>query len=97
VGAFYTIGQTSDAVFVAGQVGADTPGGPTSFWVQAYDAGSGALLWDDRSHPGTTAAAMDLAVGKLRVFVAGYSQSAGNADWVIRTYDNRIDAFLTAP
>jgi hypothetical protein len=96
-GSFFTIGQTDAAVFVGGSFGFDFPGGGSEFWVQAYDACSGALLWDDRSHQGSAAVAVDLVIGKSRLFVAGYTESDDSFDWVIRAYDRRTDAVCAVP
>jgi hypothetical protein len=67
--------------------------------VRAYQAGTGELLWDDRSHPSTDRFVdrflFDLALGKSRLFVVGYTidqDSSPDADFVIRAYDIRGDA-----
>jgi outer membrane protein assembly factor BamB len=67
--------------------------------VRAYDAATGALLWDDRSHrsprPST---AVDVALDNRRLYVAGFAAASGtNHDFVIRAYDIRADAALSAP
>ena len=62
--------------------------------VRAHDAATGALLWDDRSHRSTRpalASATDLALGKNRLFVAGYGSGVGT-DFIIRAYDIRGNA-----
>ena len=66
--------------------------GNSEFLVRAYDAVDGSLLWDDRSHASTMTAAVDLALGKFRLFVAGYTfdRSTGS-DFLIRAYDVRSD------
>jgi hypothetical protein len=79
-----------DALYAAGRSGPDF--GNSEFMVRAYDARSGALLWDDRSHPSTNTAAVDLALGKFRLFVAGYTtDSSTDSDFLIRAYDIRFD------
>jgi outer membrane protein assembly factor BamB len=68
--------------------------------VRAYDAATGALLWDDRSHrsprPST---AVDIALDNRRLYVAGFAAASGtnNHDFVIRAYDIRADAARSAP
>src|SRR5262245_24260661 len=79
-----------DTVYVAGRAGEFF--GNSKFLVRAYDAVDGSLLWDDRSHASTETAAVDLALGKFRLFVAGYtSDSPTDADFLIRAYDARVD------
>jgi hypothetical protein len=79
-----------DTVYAAGSAGELY--GNSEFLVRAYNAVDGSLLWDDRSHASTDTAAVDLALGKFRVFVAGYtSDSSTNADFLIRAYDARVD------
>jgi hypothetical protein len=81
-------GINTDTVFVAGDAGQDF--GNSQFLVQAYDVLTGHLLWDDRSHSSARTTAVDLAVGKFRLFVAGYTtNSTTNADFLIRAYDIR--------
>jgi outer membrane protein assembly factor BamB len=63
----------------------------SEFLVQAYDAATGTLLWDDRSHGSSYSRAVDLALGKNRLFVAGYATST-TMDFVMRAYDIRGDA-----
>jgi len=78
----------NDAVFAAGSSGRVF--GNSDFTVRAYDAGSGIVLWDDHSHSSPQSTAVDLALGKFRLFVAGYtSSSATSTDFLIRTYDLR--------
>jgi outer membrane protein assembly factor BamB len=81
-------GINTDTVFVAGDAGQDF--GNSQFLVQAYDVLTGHLLWDDRSHSSARTTAVDLAVGRFRLFVAGYTtNSTTNADFLIRAYDIR--------
>jgi outer membrane protein assembly factor BamB len=64
----------------------------SEFLVRAYDAADGSLLWDDRSHASTETAAVDIALGKFRLFVAGYTfDSSTGTDFLIRAYDARSD------
>lgn len=87
---FLTVGLNQNAVYVAGSVGQDF--GIGEFLVRAYDASTGLLLWDDRSHPSTaTTTAVDLAVNNNRLFVAGTT----NSDLLIRAYDARMDITAT--
>jgi hypothetical protein len=76
--------------------------------VRGYEATSGQLLWDDRSHPShdrfIDRFLFDLAVGKSRLFVVGYTvdedhshpsgipmPAASGQDFLIRAYDVRSD------
>lgn len=78
-------------VYVAGSSGEFF--GNSEFLVRAYNAVDGSLLWDDRSHASTETAAVDLALGKFRLFVAGSTfDSSTGADFLIRAYDARSDA-----
>jgi len=65
----------------------------TEMFVRGYDAVTGTLLWDDRSHRSTRpTTAVDVALGKNRLFVAGYALGVGtSSDFVIRAYDVRHD------
>ena len=73
----------------AGLAGQDF--GNSEFLVRAYDAHDGTLLWDDRSHPSSQTVAVDLQLGKFRLFVAGYAfDSATGLDFLIRGYDIRF-------
>jgi glucose dehydrogenase len=88
------VGINSDAVFIAGNSGQDF--GNSQFLVQAYDAATGNLLWDDRSHASPQTTAVDLAVGKFRLFVAGSTtNSATGTDFLIRVYDLRPNTTAT--
>ena len=84
-----TVGVNSTAVYVGGNSGQDFV--YSEMLVQGYDAATGTLLWDDRSHrsDGSTTA-VDMALGKNRLFVAGYTLGVGT-DFVIRAYDIRND------
>jgi hypothetical protein len=80
-----------DTVYVAGSAGEFS--GNSEFLVRAYNAVDGSLLWDDRSHASTETAAVELALGKFRLFVAGYTfDSSTGTDFLIRAYDARSDA-----
>ena len=84
----------NDAVFAAGNSGEDF--GNSEFLVRAYDARSGTLLWDDRSHSSPRTTAFDLALGKSRLFVAGYTTtSATDSDFLIRAYAARPNTAAT--
>jgi outer membrane protein assembly factor BamB len=78
------------AVYVVGST--HQPFGPSEMLVRAYGV-DGTPLWDDRSHrsvgvPGTSA--VDVALGKNRLFVTGFVQGV-REDFVIRAYDVRAD------
>jgi hypothetical protein len=71
------------AVYVVGSSGQDF--GYSEMVVRSYSAEDGTLLWDDRSHRSITGfptTAVDVALGRNRLFVAGYSLD----DFVIRAY-----------
>ena len=76
------------AVYVVGSSGQDFV--LPEMLVRSYAAKDGTLLWDDRSHRsvgapfGTTA--VDVALGKNRLFVAGSA-----LDFVVRAYDIQAD------
>lgn len=79
-----------NAVYAAGSSGEDF--GASEFMVRAYDARNGTLLWDDRSHPSAQTAAVDLVLGKFRLFVAGSTlDGSTSTDFLIRAYDVRSD------
>ncbi len=78
----------NDAVFAAGSSGQDF--GNSEFLVRAYATQSGLTLWEDRSHPSPQTVAVDLALGRFRLFVAGYTTSNSiSTDFLIRAYDVR--------
>jgi len=92
-GAVAAVALNGDTVFAAGSVGEDF--GASEFMVRAYDAGTGTLLWDDRSHPSLDTVAVDLALGKFRLFVVGYtSDGSTSTDLLIRAYDARVDTIV---
>jgi putative pyrroloquinoline-quinone binding quinoprotein len=82
------VGVNDNALFVAGDSGQDF--GNSDFMVRAFDASSGATLWEDHSHSSAQTSAVDLALGKVRLFVAGYTTNTStSADFLIRAYDIR--------
>jgi hypothetical protein len=86
----HAIVLNENTVYAAGSAGQFF--GNSEFLVRAYDVADGSLLWDDRSHASTETAAVDLALGKFRLFVAGYtSDGSTDADFLIRAYDARTD------
>ncbi len=88
------IAINSNAVFAAGSSGQDF--GNSEFLVRAFDARTGLTLWEDHSHPSTETRALDLALGKFRLFVAGYSASSSTSDdFLIRAYDIRPSTAAT--
>ena len=82
------VASNDDAVYVVGSAGQDF--GYSEVMVRAYDATGGTLLWDDRSHRSSTSTAVDVALGKNRLFVAGYTIGA-RFDFLIRAYGIRND------
>jgi outer membrane protein assembly factor BamB len=88
------IALSDDAVYIGGSSRKDFV--YSEVLVRAYDSADGSLLWDDRSHRTRNSAAVDLALGKNRLFVAGYTYTApNNTDFLIRAYRVRTDG--TAP
>jgi hypothetical protein len=84
-----SVATNGRAVYVAGASAQDF--GYAEIMVRAYDAKTGMLLWDDRSHrSGRPTTAVDVALGKKRLFVAGYAAGQG-LDFVVRAYDIRQD------
>ncbi len=79
------------AVYIAGSSSQDFV--YSEILVRGYDASTGELLWDDRSHRSSSSSttAVDVALGKNRLFVAGYALGGGT-DFVIRAYGIRNDA-----
>jgi hypothetical protein len=75
-------------VYICGSAGKDFQG--SDLLVRAYHGATGQLIWDDRSHPSIVSAAVDLALGRNRLFVVGYTSGTGS-DLVIRAYDIRRD------
>jgi len=74
------------AVYVVGSSGQDFV--YSEMLVRSYAAEHGTLLWDDRSHRSAGgSSAVDVALGKNRLFVAGSALS----DFVVRAYDIRAD------
>jgi len=84
-----TIVMNERAVYVGGTSGRDFV--YSEMLVRSYDSATGTLLWDDRSHrSGSSATAVDMALGKNRLFVAGQASGVG-IDFVMRAYDVRTD------
>jgi hypothetical protein len=79
----FAIAANRDAVYVVGSAGRDFQ--YSEVMVRAYDTTGGALLWDDRSHRNLTSAAVDVALGLNRLFVAGYTTGV-RSDFLIRAY-----------
>ena len=62
--------------------------GNSELMVRAYDAGTGTLLWDDRSHSSLESNAVDVVLGKSRLFVAGTTlDPSTSTDFLIRVYE----------
>jgi hypothetical protein len=65
------------------------------FWFDG-SARRGVRRVADRSHPSSQTVAVDLQLGKFRLFVAGYAfDGATGLDFLIRGYDIRFD--VTTP
>jgi glucose dehydrogenase len=73
-------------VFAAGS--SERGAGNQDFLIRAYDAKTGAVLWEDQSDTaGRNDVAFALAVGAGEVFAAGFgTNAAGNQDFLIRAY-----------
>jgi hypothetical protein len=79
------IAANANRVFVAGAAGGLTN---TDFLVRAYDAGTGALLWDNREDAGGSESAIAVTTVGTKVFAAGPSfKSALDVRGVVRAYD----------
>jgi hypothetical protein len=84
----------SGQVFAAGS---DTnAAGNRDFLVRAYQANTGALLWEDQvDKAGDADRAFALAVGEGQMFAAGFgTNAAGNQDFLVRAYDPKSGALL---
>jgi PQQ-like domain len=70
--------------------------GNQDFLIRAYDAKSGALLWEDQADKaGHNDAAFALAVRGGQVFAAGFgTNAAGNQDFLIRVYQAEDGALI---
>ncbi len=81
-------------VFAAGYWGSDED--DRDWYVRAYDARSGEILWSDRLDvDGLGDAAVTMAVKGKRLFVAGYAETSEDArDWMVRAYDTRTGEAL---
>jgi outer membrane protein assembly factor BamB len=77
----------SEAVYIAGSSGKNFE--YSEAMVRAYDAGGGSLLWDARSHRSLMSAAVDVALGRNRLFVAGYTTTGTSTNFLIQAYDVR--------
>ena len=67
------------------------------FMVRAYDAHTGALLWDDRSDRagGEGSVANSIVLGKNRLFAAGYATTeSSERDFLVRAFDIRVGRFV---
>jgi hypothetical protein len=83
-------------VFAAGS--GQRAAGNEDFLVRAYDAKSGALLWEDQVDPaGGFDGANALALARGRLFAAGFvTNAAGHFDVLIRAYEAKTGALLWA-
>jgi hypothetical protein len=87
---FLAVDLNDTAVDAAGAAWQDV--GNSELLIRAFDVRDGTPIWDDRSHPSAQTAAVDLQLGKSRLFVAGYTfDSVTSSDFVIRGYDIRFD------
>ncbi len=88
-------------VFAAGVAAADADcefriTGNCDFYVQALDAQTGTLVWEDQvDKGGAQDTAFDLAVQGGQVFAVGVAEKAiGNADFLVRAYDTATGTLL---
>jgi outer membrane protein assembly factor BamB len=71
--------------------------GKTHFIVRAYDARTGALVWEDQQgDAGSFGYAAGIAAAGNRIFVSGESIGAGERHLVLRAYDAQSGAVLWA-
>ncbi len=92
------VAEHGKRIFVVGR--ARPPGGTQNWFVRAYDATSGGVLWEDHSPAGISGQAQSVGVQGNRVIVAGNVITRTttppflNTDWRIRTYDAATGALL---
>ena len=81
-------------VFAAG--GVTNAAGNTDILVRAYNAETGALLWEDQyDKAGGSDRTLDITVMGNRVFLAGrVTNAAGNNDYLVRAYNSESGALL---
>ena len=88
-----SVAEHARRVFVGGR--ARPAGLPFNWFVRAYDAESGAVLWDDHEAAGSFAQVQAVAVEGDRLIAVGRVQTNLPAapftdmDWLIRTYDTK--------
>jgi outer membrane protein assembly factor BamB len=77
--------------YVVGAVGGCSEffetGGDCDFLLRAYDARTGAVLWQDRLDLGTTDLGRAVAVAGGRVFAVGFGGDFVDRDFLVRAYD----------
>jgi outer membrane protein assembly factor BamB len=84
----------SGQVFAAGS--GESGAGKQDFLIRAYDAKTGALLWEDQvDQSGFDDAALALTVCEGQVFIAGFgTKAAGNNDFLVRAYQAETGALI---
>jgi hypothetical protein len=88
-GAANQLAADGSTVYAAGDGALPDSGSSLDFLVRAYDAGTGALLWEDKhDEAGGGDAAIGIAARRGRVLAAGGVVSeAGDLDLAVRAYD----------
>src|SRR5262249_51557814 len=68
----------------------------TAWFVRAYDARTGALVWKDLFHPTAFDDALSVAVDRGRIFVSGFTFEipARLRHFAVRAYDARTGSLL---
>lgn len=93
-----SVAEHAGSVFVGGR--ARPPGGRLNWLVRAYDAVTGAVLWEDQTALGDSAQAQSIAVKGNRLIAAGRittnlaTSPFRDTDWVIRAYNARTGTLL---
>jgi hypothetical protein len=85
----FTLAVGEGRVFAAGS--GQRMAGHEDFLVRAYNAKTGALLWEDQvDRAGFDDAALALTVREGHVFIAGFgTHAAGNNDFLVRAYETK--------
>ena len=99
---FRAIAVAAGRVYVTGTAAADASCDPyngtgnCNFYVQAYDAFTGAALWDDQFDvAGSDDEAISIGTANGRVYASGWgSDASGNPDFLVRAYDGATGTAL---